>query len=268
MWQRIWAEMEQLLTHVGLRLIAAIAVLVVGIWLGRKLVDAMFRKNRLTKMDASVHSFLHSAVKILLYVLVVIIAAGILGIPMTSFITVLASAGVAIGLALQGSLANFAGGLMILLFKPFQIGDYIETDKYAGEVREINVFYTLLVTYDKKHITLPNGTLSNGAVINHFTEPIRRLDCVFHVAYDRDIAYTERTLLDAAAKIPYVLSDPAPVVHLSENGESSLDFTLRVWSESAHYWDVDAAIHSAVKQALDQAQIKMPYPQMDIHLKR
>ena len=146
MWQRIWAEMEQLLTHVGLRLIAAIAVLVVGIWLGRKLVDAMFRKNRLTKMDASVHSFLHSAVKILLYVLVVIIAAGILGIPMTSFITVLASAGVAIGLALQGSLANFAGGLMILLFKPFQIGDYIETDKYAGEVREINVFYTLLVT--------------------------------------------------------------------------------------------------------------------------
>ena len=222
----------------------------------------------MTKMDASVHSFLHSAVKILLYVLVVIIAAGILGIPMTSFITVLASAGVAIGLALQGSLANFAGGLMILLFKPFQIGDYIETDKYAGEVREINVFYTLLVTYDKKHITLPNGTLSNGAVINHFTEPIRRLDCVFHVAYDSDIAYTERTLLDAAAKIPYVLSDPAPVVHLSENGESSLDFTLRVWSESAHYWNVDAAIHSAVKQALDQAQIKMPYPQMDIHLKR
>ncbi len=267
MWESFLNHITQIVTQIGLKLLCAILVLVVGIWLARRLIALIFKQRGIQRVDRGVQTFLQSALKIFFYAVIIIVAAGILGIPMSSFITILASAGVAIGLALQGSLSNFAGGIMLLLFKPFKVGDYIETDRYAGIVRDINVFYTMLVTYDNKHVTLPNGTLSNSAIINHFTEPKRRLDFVFSVSYDSDAEQAQRVIQAAAAQIPFVLSDPAPLVFMSGHGQSSLDFTVRVWCDSEHYWDVDAAAKGIVKRALDENGLVIPYPQMDVHIK-
>lgn len=255
-------------TSFGVKLLAAIIVFVVGIKLTNVFVKKLGKSKGFQKIDDSVQRFVLSAIKILLYIVIVITAAGIIGIPATSFITVLASAGVAIGLALQGSLANIAGSIMILFFRPFKIGDYIEGNGVAGTVEDINLFYTIIKTPDNKTITCPNGALSNGNITNYSTKDTRRVDLTFSVAYDSDIDRVKGIILAIINSEELVLKDPAPFVALSAHNESSLDFVARAWCNSGDYWTVHFDLLEKTKKAFDVAGIEIPYPQMDVHVKK
>ncbi len=257
---------SQLGLTAGTRLVGAALALFVGLKLTKWLLLLLKKGAGFSKLEQSLQSFIGSFIRIALYILLFLTVAYILGVPMTSFVTILASAGVAIGLALQGFLSNFAGGLMILLFKPFQVGDYIETVSQSGTVKEITVCYTVLVTPDHKRITLPNGTLTNAAIVNYSVEEQRRVDLTYSVAYRSDSALVRQVLLQLAAAHPLVLAEPAPAVQLSRHSDSSLDFLLWVWTTPADYWQVYYALNEQVKLAFDQNGIEIPFPQMDVHI--
>ena len=255
-------------TSFGIKLIAALVVLVVGIKLAGIFVKKLGKSKGFHKLDDSIGHFILSVLKILLYVVVVITAAGIVGIPATSFITVLASAGVAIGLALQGSLANIAGSIMILFFRPFKIGDFIEGNGVSGTVEDINLFYTVIKTPDNKTITCPNGALSNGNITNYSTKDTRRVDLTFSVAYDTDIDRAKGLILAIIESEECALKDPAPFVALSVHNESSIDFVARAWCKSEDYWTLYFNLLEKTKKAFDVAGIEIPFPQVDVHVKK
>ncbi|MFA6948057.1 MAG: mechanosensitive ion channel domain-containing protein [Eubacteriales bacterium] len=252
-------------TTAGLKIVYAAVVIVVGLKLVNMLVKAMTRGKLMSKLENGAHSFIISFVSIALKIIVFIAAAGILGVPMTSFITMLASAGLAIGLAFQGSLSNVAGGLMILIFHPFKAGDYIDTHSDSGTVKEINIFYTVLVTLDNRVITIPNGSISNSTIINYSAQEQRRVDLVFSAAYTSDIDKVKTILLDTCKAHPCVLADPEPFARLSKHNDSSLDFTVRVWVKAADYWTVYFDLTEQVKKNFDAAGIEIPFPQVDVH---
>ncbi len=249
----------------GWKLIAAAVILIVGLKLTGMLQKLMRKGKGYERLDKTLKTFLDSFVSISLKVVVIATAAVVLGIPMTSFITVLASAGVAIGLALQGALGNFVGGLMLLFFKPFSVGDYIETASGSGTVHDITVFYTKLITPDNKMVTLPNGSLTNDAVTNFSHEPTRRQDIVYSASYNDDTELVKKTLIGLAEANESVLKDPAPCVLIKEYSASSIDYTLRVWTATEDYWKVNAALMESAKKAFDDAGISIPFPQVDVH---
>ena len=265
-WENLWTTLLEFATSWGIKLLAAIVILIVGIKLIKSLTKWITKSTKLDKLDTSLRSFLGSFSKIALYIVLIITVAMILGVPATSFITILASCGVAIGLALQGSLSNFAGGIMILLFKPFKVGDYIEASGESGTVEEISVVYTVLLTPDNKRITIPNGTLTNSVIENYSAEKNRRVDMTFTTSYDCDIEKAKKILTDIASSHPMALKDPEPMVRLSEHGESALTYTVRVWCLNENYWDVKFDITESVKKAFDENGIEIPYPQMDVHI--
>ncbi len=253
--------------NLGLKLLLAAAVLFVGFRLVKFLMKHLVKGRAFSHMDEGTRSFISSCLTVLLDAAIVLTAAYILGLPVSSFLALFASAGVAIGLAMQGALSNFAGGLMILIFKPFRVGDYIETANSAGIVQEITVIYTILQTYDNKRITLPNGALTNAAVINHTHEAVRRVDLTFCTEYAADIEEVKRVLLSAAKADERVLSEPAAFVGLEKQADSALEFILRAWCRTEDYWPVYYALNEAGKIALDKAGIAIPYPQLDVHVK-
>lgn len=265
-WEKILEYLMEFATSWGIKLLAAIIILIVGVKLINALVKWIKKSPKLDKVDSSLRSFLSSFSKIALYLVLVITIAMILGVPATSFITILASCGVAIGLALQGSLSNFAGGIMILLFKPFKVGDYIKTTGEEGTVAEISVVYTVILTVDNKRITIPNGTLTNSVIENYSAEKVRRVDLTFNTAYDCDIEITKQIITDVLSAHPKALKDPAPFVRLSAHSDSSLTYTARVWCKTEDYWDVNFDCIENVKSAFDKNGIEIPYPQMDIHV--
>ena len=265
-WEKLWDIILEFATSWGIKLLAAIVILIVGIKLIKALTKWITKSPKLDKLDTSLRSFLGSFSKIALYIVLIITVAMILGVPATSFITILASCGVAIGLALQGSLSNFAGGIMILLFKPFKVGDYIEASGESGTVEEISVVYTVLLTPDNKRITIPNGTLTNSVIENYSAEKNRRVDMTFTTSYDCDIEKAKKILTDIASSHPMALKDPEPMVRLSEHGESALTYTVRVWCLNENYWDVKFDITESVKKAFDENGIEIPYPQIDVHI--
>lgn len=250
----------------GLKIIEAIIVLLVGLKMV-KIVKKFLRKSpKLDKMDAGLRSFLGSAASILLYALIIITVAMILGVPVTSFITILASCGVAVGLALQGSLSNLAGGIMLLLFKPFKIGDYIEAAGEAGTVTEISVMYTEIITFDNKRITIPNGSLTNSVIENYSSEDTRRVDLTFNTSYANDVDAVKEVIMKVVENHPAILKTPEPFVRLSAHKDSSLEYAVRVWCKSADYWDVYFDLMEMVKKAFDENGVQIPYPQVDIHI--
>ncbi len=267
-WEQIWTTLFEFATSWGIKLLAAIVILIVGIKLIGALTKWIKKSPKLDKVDDSLRSFLGSFSKIALYLVLVITVAMILGVPATSFITILASCGVAIGLALQGSLSNFAGGIMILLFKPFKVGDYIEASGESGTVEEISVVYTVLLTVDNKRITIPNGALTNSVIENYSSEKTRRVDLKFTTAYDADIERVKKILTDVASSHPKALSDPAPFVRLCEHSDSALTYTVRIWCKNEDYWDVNFDTIENVKSAFDKNGIEIPYPQMDVHISK
>lgn len=262
-----WKQfLGDLVSSLGVKILFAAVVLVVGCWIASHLPKIIGKGKGFSKLDCTLQKFIQSFVKIASYSIVFISVALILGVPATSFMAILTSAGVAIGLALQGSLANFAGGIMLLIFKPFAVGDYIEGAAVFGTVESITIFYTLLTTPDNKRITVPNGSLSNSTVINYSANNSRRNDLEFEVAYDSDIDTVRAVLLECAADCEYTLKDPAPVVLLSKHAESSLVFILRVWTENSKYWDANFSLIEEVKRRFDANGIEIPYKQMDIHI--
>ena len=267
-WESFLGFLLDLCKTWGLRLLAALIVLIVGWRLVRFLQKRLRTSKRIAKLEDTLQSFLSSCVSIVSYVVLFLTVAMILGVPATSFITILASGGVAIGLALQGALSNFAGGLMLLLFKPFSVGDYIETADESGTVAEISVIYTILLTPDNKRITIPNGTLLNSTITNYSSEATRRVDLAFSVAYDSSSEEVMRVLSDVVTAHPLVLRDPAPFVRLTACGDSALTYTVRAWCQTADYWTVHLDLLERGKAALDKAGIEIPFPQMDVHMKK
>lgn len=266
-WQSILSQLIAFATSFGVKLLGAIIILVVGLKLTSWFSKWVRKSPKLDKLDVSLRSFLASFIKIVMYVILLITVAMILGVPATSFITILASCGVAIGLALQGSLSNFAGGLMILFFKPFKVGDFIEAAGETGTVAEISVVYTELLTLDNKRVTVPNGTLTNSVIKNYSSEALRRVDLTFNVAYNSDDEKVKALIHQIIDAQPQALKDPAPFVRVSDQADSSLTYTVRIWCNNADYWTVYFDVLEGVKAAFDRNQITIPYPQMDVHIR-
>ena len=251
-------------TTVGLKLLLGLVILIVGLKLVKWLINIVSKRSGFLKIDPGVQSFIRSFLKVVLYALVIASACITWGIPSTSFMTIFASAGVAIGLALQGALSNFAGGLMLLFFKPFKIGDYIESGSVAGVVTDITIIYTILNTVDNKTVTVPNGSLMSSNIINYSSKPTRRVDLTVSADYNDNIDKVKQVLMDLALSHEKVLKDPAPMVRLKNHASSSLDYTFRVWCNNADYWDVYFDMTEGIKKAFDKNGITIPYKHVDI----
>ncbi|MBR0464425.1 MAG: mechanosensitive ion channel family protein [Clostridia bacterium] len=251
----------------GIRLLGGIIVLAIGFFLTHWIMKFLTRSDKFVRIEPTLKGFLQNLLKLLLYVTVILTAAGVMGIPLTSFVTILASAGVAVSLAMQGALGNFVGGLTILLLKPFKAGDYVKIGDTEGSVQSIGVFYTELTMPDNRHISLPNSNLTNTAIVNYSRESTRRVDVVFGVGYGSDIDHVRSVLLAVANRTPGVLPDPAPTVRMTACGDSSLSFTIRVWCRTPDYWEVSWTLLEDGKRALDGAGIEIPFPQIDVHMR-
>ena len=255
------------LIQFGLHLLYGILFLAVGLKAAKWLAGRIRRMRLMQRIDPNVASFVSNSSSLVLKVIVLVIAALIIGVPGSAFITLFGSAGVAIGLALQGSLSNLAGGLMLLFFKPFTVGDYIKTDTDEGTVKQISAFYTTILTLDNRRVILPNGELTNKRLINYSAEPTRMLDLPFSVAYDSDPEHVRSVLLRCAAENPHVLSEPAPAAPMTAHGDSAVTFNLRAWVAKENYGAARFGLIESVKTTFDREGISIPYPQMDIHMK-
>ena len=255
-----------LLMSYGPKLLLAIVTLIIGFWIIKLVLKTTANTMEKGKLDISLQHFLSSLVGVLLKALLLISVLSMIGIQMTSFIAILGAAGLAIGLALQGSLANFAGGVLILLFKPYKIGDLIEAQGYLGIVKEIQIFNTIINTLDNKTIILPNGGVSNSNITNYFTEPTLRVDMTFGIGYSDDIKKAKEILTTLLTSDSRVLKDPEPMVVLSEHGESSVNFTVRGWCKNEDYWGVYFDMQEKVKLEFDKQGISIPFPQQDVHI--
>jgi small conductance mechanosensitive channel len=250
----------------GPKLVGAVLALIIGLYVVNMIAGGIDKMMVKKELDPSLRPFLKSLVSSLLKVLVVISVLGMIGIQMTSFIAILGAAGLAVGLALSGTLQNFAGGVMILTFKPFKVGDYIDAQGFAGTVNSIQIFNTILKTPDNKTIIIPNSGLATSTMVNYSTEPTRRVDWVFGIAYGDDIDKAKEVLLGLLTSKDQVLKDPAPFVSLGELAESSVNFTVRAWVNSADYWPVHFYMLENVYRKFAEAGLNIPFPQMDVHL--
>ena len=252
-------------SQLGFTIIKALIVFLVGrlvINLLNKLVRKILSKR---DIDPSVKTFVGSLVNVSLTILLIISVVGALGVQTTSFAALLASAGVAVGMALSGNLANFAGGLIILLFKPFKVGDYIEAQGTGGTVKEIQIFHTILATPDNKMVYIPNGSLSSGAVTNFSRQATRRVDWTFGVDYGEDYDKVKAVIETIIARDSRILTDPAPFVALHALADSSVNIVVRVWVESSNYWNVYFGINQEVYATFNEKGINFPFPQLTVH---
>ncbi len=250
----------------GPKLIGAILALIIGLWIVKALTRGFERIMVKSKLDDSLRPFLKSLVNTLLKAMLIISIMSMLGIEMTSFIAILGAAGLAVGMALSGTLQNFAGGVMILIFKPFKVGDFIEAQGYTGVVKEIQIFVTILTTPNNITIIIPNGGLSNGSLTNYSTRSTRRVDWTVGVAYGESVDKVRkviRALLDADERI---LDDPESFVKVGELADSSVNFTVRAWVKAEDYWDVYFDMNEKIYTTFEQEGISIPFPQMDVHV--
>lgn len=260
------AKMIDLGISVGSKILLAIVVFLVGRWIVRRLNKLLAKILEKRHVEASLSTFVKSLVNITLTLLLIIVVIGVLGIETSSFIALFASAGVAIGMALSGTLQNFAGGVMILLFKPFKVGDTIEAQGQSGTVREIQIFNTILATPDNKIIIIPNGGLSTGLMKNYSREATRRVDWEFGIAYGDDYTKAKAViarLLDADGR---VLKDPAYFIALTSLGESSVNIVVRAWVNAGDYWGVYFDMNEKVYKTFAEENLNIPFPQLDVHL--
>ncbi len=266
-----FAKYKELFIEGAINYLPKLVLAFLVLWLGFKIIKiiikALHKLMIKQKIDVAARGFLESLISITLKIIVFIIFAGILGMPMTSFVAILGAAGLAIGLSLQGSLANFAGGVLILLFEPFKIGDYIATSSHSGIVEKITIFNTTLVTLDNKNIIIPNGDLSNKEITNYTAKKTRRIDMVFGVSYDDDLAKVRGILEKIIKEDKRILKDPEPMVVVGELADSSVNFFVRPWCKTDDYWDIKFDFIEKVKNEFDKAKITIPYPQMDVHMK-
>ncbi len=244
----------------------AIAVLAIGFWLTKTVVALLDRRFERQGMDPTLRPFARSIISFGMKIAIVISAIGILGVETTSFIAILGAAGLAIGLALKDSLGNFAGGAMLLFFRPIKVGDYIEAQGVAGSVESIQMFHTILKTADNKTIIIPNGPLYNGSMTNYSTEENRRVDLVFGIGYGDDIDKARTIIGKLITEDARIFGDPAPAILVKELADSSVNFAVRVWAKGADYWGIYFDLTEKVKKAFDAQGVSIPFPQRDVHL--
>ncbi len=255
---------ELLMTY-GPKFILALVTLIIGLWLIRLLQRGVDRAMDRAKIEPTLQRFLLSLTSVFLKALLFVSVITMIGVETTSIIAMMGAAGLAVGLALQGSLANFAGGVLILLFKPFKVGDVIEAQGFLGTVREIQIFNTILTTLDNQRVVIPNGLLSNDCIKNVFAEPTRRVDMTFGVSYEDDVRKVRGVLEQLLEADPRILASPTPEVYVAEHANSSVNFLVRAWVESGNYWPVYFDMHEQVKIRFDSEQITIPFPQRDVH---
>jgi small conductance mechanosensitive channel len=248
------------------KLVGAILVWIVGGWVIKGLVKTFAKMLEKSKTDESLKPFLKSIINAALRVMLVISVLTMLGIEMTSFIAILGAAGLAIGMALSGTLQNFAGGVVILVIKPFKVGDVIETQGYIGTVKAIQIFHTTLTTADNKTIIIPNGGLSSASLTNYTTEENRRVDWTFGIGYGDDVAKAKSILLELCNQDERVLQDPAPFVAVSALADNSVNFTVRAWVKASDLWAVFFEMNEKVYNEFNKEGLNIPFPQMDVHV--
>lgn len=266
--EEILQQITELSTSYGLKLLAAI----VSLWIGWKIVNIICKglKKWFAKADydEALETFVYSLVSMALKVILVITCASIAGFPMTSFVAILGAAGLAVGMALSGTLQNFAGGVLILILKPFKVGDVIETQGHTGKVRSIQIFNTIINTGDNKRIILPNGPVATSSLINYSAEDKRRVDFTFGISYDDDIDEAKSLLASIIEADERIDSEPEPLIAVHALADSSVNIIVRGWTDSSDYWGVYFDTTEKVKKTFDKKGISFPYPQSEIHLQK
>jgi small conductance mechanosensitive channel len=263
---QLWLTVQDLGTDWGIKALAALAILIIGRWVAKGIRRGVRRMMEKGGVDPIIIGFVGSITYIALLAFVVIAALGQLGIQTTSFIAILGAAGLAVGLALQGSLANFAAGFLMIIFRPFRVGDFVEAAGVAGVVKDMQIFTTTLKTGDNKTIIIPNAKISGDNIINYSAEENRRVDMTVGVAYDADLSKVMDVLNDIISKDERILSDPAPQVAVAELADSSVNFVVRIWTKTGDYWAVKCDTTETIKNRFDEAGIGIPFPQRDIHI--
>ncbi|MEO9482366.1 MAG: mechanosensitive ion channel domain-containing protein [Ekhidna sp.] len=250
----------------GPNIALAIVTLIIGLWIIGIVTRGMGKAMDKRKVDPSLAPFLKSLIGTIFKVMLFISVIGMVGVEATSFVAILGAAGLAVGLALQGTLQNFAGGVIILLLKPFKVGDWVDAGGYSGTVHAIQIFNTFLKTPDNKTIIIPNGTLANSSMTNYSTEPRRRVDWTFGVGYGDSTQKTRDTLMELINADERILKDPEPFIAVSALADSSVNFVVRVWVEAGDYWPVHFDMNEKVYNKFNEVGLNIPFPQMDVHV--
>lgn len=246
------------------KVVLAIITLIVGLWLINRFVKVL--DNKLGKKDPTLNSFLCGLIGAILKILLLISVASMVGIATTSFVAIIGAAGLAVGLALQGSLGNFAGGVLILIFKPFKVGDTIEAQGFLGAVREISILYTIVDTFDNRRVVIPNGSLSNASLTNVSYYDTRRCDMTFGISYNDDIDKARAIIKRCLSEDERVLPEPEPRISIGSLGDNSVNFIVRPWTKTDDLWPVYWDMHEKIKKAFDAEDVTIPFPQRDVHI--
>ena len=262
---QVLQQVTTLCIEAGKSILLAILIFVVGRYLIKFINRMIGRMMERKKVEPTIQSFLKSFINVLLTILLIITTVSALGVNTTSFAALLASAGVAVGMALSGNLQNLAGGIILLLFKPYKVGDYIEAQGVSGTVKEIQIFHTIILTVDNKQVYVPNGALSSGSVINYSSEPLRRVDLTVSVEYGTQVDTVKQALEDIIKADGRILTDPKPFVALGNLASSSIDFTVRTWVKGADYWPVYFDLTRTVYEEFNRRGISFPFPQIQVH---
>ena len=266
-WGEVWDKVVGWMTNSGIKIVIAVLLLVISFIIINAITKSIYKRLQKRKADVTLSRVGTNALRIMLKILVLVCLIGYLGIETASISAVIASIGVGISLAVQGTLANFAGGVIIIVMRPFKIGDYITSNGVEGTVEDIKLFYTHIVTNDNKAVVIPNGALANNVIVNASAKDTRRVDLVMQVAYGSDIMLVKELIKKVCGENELVFKEPAPFVELSNMNESSLDFTVRVWCNRPDYWTVNFALIENIKKSFDENGIEVPFRQLDVHLK-
>ncbi len=266
-WSAVWNTVLNWLTHTGIKIVIAIAVLLISFAIINAITKKIYKTCQKKHADETISRVATQAARIALKILVLVCLIAYLGFEIAAISAVISSIGIGISLAVQGTLGNFAGGVIIIVMRPFKIGDYITSNGVEGTVEDIKLFYTHIVTTDNKAVVIPNGTLANNVIVNASAKDTRRVDIVMQVAYGSDVKLVKELIKKVCEENELAFKDPAPFVEMSELNESSLDFTVRVWCNRPDYWTVKFALLDNIKKALDENGIEIPFRQVDVHVK-
>ena len=264
--EKVFATVQYWVSAYAVRIIVAILIFIVGKWISRRLASLTARMLKKQDVDITLINFLDGLVYYSLLVMVIIAAAAQLGINTTSFLTIVGAAGLAVGLALKDSLSNFASGVMLILFRPFKVGDYVSAAGVSGSVQSISLFNTVMHTPDNQKIIVPNSSITGSVITNVTANPTRRIDLVVGIGYEDDIDKARAVLERILSEEKRILADPAPTIAVSELADSSVNFVFRPWVNAGDYWPVRFALTERIKKEFDREGVSIPYPQQDVHL--
>ncbi len=261
-------KLQEVGAEFGLKILAALAIFVIGRWVAKGVTRGVRKLMNARNVDQTLIKFTTNMVYALLLTFVVVAALSRVGIQTTSFVAIIGAAGLAIGLALQGSLSNFAAGVLMIIFRPVKVGDYVEAAGTEGFVESVGIFVTTLRTHENKTVIVPNAKFSGDNIVNYCTKGTIRVDMVFGISYEDDIDTAKRIMMDVLKGDPNVLTEPAPFVGVVEHADSSVNLVCRPFTVPATYWDVYFNVHEGVKKAFDQGGVTIPFPQRDVHMKQ